>query len=233
MGAERAWGKPGGRPEVRLNFHKFTTLPNERIRAARLAAALGWDINTRLCVYGCGFGWILIGFWEQGIQQIQGIENSPYIHANLALNEDAEIQAAIEAVGLMVNTGDGLTLFNAMRDDGNPRGLLPTRVRDVDISSNQQMNQLRQILGGAGAEVITCGEFTLNRLTDQEAIALSGNLGKLQPSRIVHFINPNWGAIEHPTTGDPIALNAKTAEEWKVHLPNDTFVELGTYRVVE
>jgi hypothetical protein len=232
MDAERAWGHPGSRKAVRLNYHKFTTLGVDRQRAANITAAFGWDINTRLCVYQCGFGWILMGFWENGIQMIQGIENSPYIQANLTINEDVDLTSAIEAVGLNTSTGDGLTLFNAFRDGGNPRALQPTRIHDTNITRNNEMNQLRSLLGGPGCEVLTFGEFVLNRLTDQEAIDLSDNLGRLQPSRIIHFINPLWTEAELPG-GGTVALNAKSGEEWKTILPDDTFIELQGYRVVE
>jgi hypothetical protein len=231
-GAEGPWGHPSSRQEVHLYYHKSLVLPIDRQRAQAIANAFGWDINTRLCVYQCGFGWILQGFWENGIQLIQGIENSAFIQNNLTINEDSDIQTEIELVGLSIVTGDGEFLFNALRDDGNPRSMQPTRIRDVDVTSNQEMNQLRQILGGAGAEVLTYGEYPLNRLTDQEAIDLSDNLGKLQPNRIIHLINPSWAEAELPG-GGTVQLNAKTGEEWKVILPNDTFIEEGTYRIVE
>lgn len=231
--SERDLGdKEGGRPEVRLNYHKYHGVPLAREHAAQIAAVFSWDINTRLCVYQCGFGWVLMGFWEQGVQTLQGIENSPYIQANLTINEDADLQAVIEAVGLETVSGRGQVLFNTYRDEGNPRALQPTRIRDTDITSNQQMNQLRQLLGGAGCEVLTYGEFPLNRLTDAEAIDLSDNLDKLQPARIIHFINPLWTEAELPG-GGTVTLNAKTGEDWKLVLPNDTFIELGNYRVVE
>lgn len=225
-------GKPGDQPTVRTNYHKFRNLPLAQEQAAAIASTFGWDINTQLCVYQCGFGWILQGFWQQGIQLVQGIENSPYIQANLTINEDVDLQAVIEAAGLNIVTGRGGLMFESFRDGGNPRGLHPTRVRDIDITSNQQMNQLRNILGGAGCEVLTYGEFPLNRLTDAEAIDLSDNLNRLQPNRIIHFINPLWTEAELPG-GGTVELNAKTGEEWKLVLPNDTFIELGNYRVVE
>jgi hypothetical protein len=232
IGAEGAWGHPSTRQEVRLQFHKFTTLEIDRHNAQKLAEALGYTAATRLCVYGCGFGWILQGFWELGIMSVQGIENSSYVRANLAINEDDDIQAAIELVGLNISTGDGLTLFNAMRDSGNPRGMMPVRVREVDISSNQAMNQLRQIMGGAGCEVLTYGQYAIQRHDNQQAVELRDNLDKLQPARISHFINPPAAVWDDPFGGAPIALNNKTGEEWQVHLPNDTFVEESTFRVV-
>jgi hypothetical protein len=172
-----------------------------------------------------------MALWEHSVQLIQGIENSPYIQSNLTINEDADIQAAIEAVGLDIGTGDGLTIFNALRDDGNPRALYPTRIHDTDVSSKPQMNQLRSLLGGPGSDVLTY-EFELNKLTDQEAIDLSVNLRRLQPARLIHFINPLWDHTDLPGGGE-VDLNAKTAEEWKTILPDDSFIELQGYRFVE
>ncbi len=209
------------------------TLAVDRQHIAALVSAFGWDTNSRVCVYGVGFGWPLLALWENSIQNIQGIENSPYIHANLDINEDADIQAAVELVGLTTVSGRGQEIFNYYRDDGNPRGAMPTRIHDTDVTSNPEMNQLRSLMGGAGCTVLTYGQFALNRLSDAEAVDLSDNLGKLQPAQIIHFINPLWTQVEHPTIPDTfITLNAKTAEEWKVILPNDTFVELQDYRVV-
>lgn len=234
IGAEGAWGKPGGRKEVRLHYHKFVALPGDRKNAAAIVEAMGWDIDTRLLVYGCGFGWILRGFWEAGVQLIHGIENSPYVQNNLLINEDADIAAAIAAVGLVTNTGDGLTLFNAFRDNGNPRSLMPTRIHDTDITSKQQMNSLKSAIGGPGAEVLTygCPPLTsFNNRDDAQAIELADYLDDLQPARMTHLIAPTVSETTLPD-GTPIALNAKTGEEWKAILPRDTFIELGTWRVV-
>jgi hypothetical protein len=225
-GAEGAWGHPGTRPEVNLNYHRYVILPYDRNKAPKLRAALGWNGNTRLLVYGCGFGWILIALWELGIRQaLYGLERSVYVQANKMLNEDDDIRDAIQAVGLGVGTGDGLVLFTEFRDGGNPRSAMSTRLLNKDLSSKKEINELKSILGGPGAEVITYDGY-LNTLSDDEVLTLSDQLHDLQPSRVIHHTYTNWTSV-----GD-IQLNAKTPEEWKMLLPNDTIIENGSFRIV-
>jgi hypothetical protein len=226
VGAEGAWGHPSTRSEVRLNYHRFVVLPYDRAKAPKLAGPLGWDAGTRLLVYGCGFGWVMTGLAELGLSAIYGLDHSTYIQGSKSINEDADLQTAISVVNLGTSTGDGLVLFNAFRNGGNPRSDYAARILATDLSTISGRRDVRTLLGGPGADVLTYDGY-LNTLTDAEVLKLSENLHGLQPNRVIHHTWTDWTSV-----GD-IELNAKTPEEWKILLPDDTIIEEGSFRVVE
>jgi len=219
IGAEGAWGRPAGRAEIQLNYHRFVIFSRERRIVNSLASVLEWTADSAVLLVNCGFGWGLdVLFGELGIAQVFGTQVSSYIQENKSLDEDVDIAAAVTEVGLSTSLGDGLTLFNALRNSGNPRAALPNRVMDEGLDSQTSRQTVRTALGTAGYDVVTYDGF-LNTHTDEEAVVLSDDLNRMPGvGRVIHVVF-NW-------------LNAKTLEEWKAILPSDLFVDGVTYRIL-
>src|SRR3990172_8682695 len=225
IGAEGAWGHPNTRAEVRMHYNRFVLLPYMRQRAQRLYQVLGWTSQTRLVIVGCGFNWTAeVLETELGMNRVIGLDVSVYIQAAKSQNEDDDIRAAIQAVGLSTSFGDGMTLFSALRGDGGPRAKKAADILNENIRTNASRNRVKQYISGA-ANFEGLSENVLESLTDAECAQLSGYAHQLTSGRISHFLDclPN---IPNDET-----WNAKTLEQWKALLPNDTVVENGTFRV--
>lgn len=228
-GAEGQWGHPGDRAQVRLTYARFHVVPMLRERWGWLVPLLGLTPQSSVCLIGAGYGYSLeVLEDDHGITRVIGTEPSP-LRAKAAQSEDAEIQAAIEAVGLSVATGDGARLFSALRDrPGLPRATRASDVLSEDLASNASRTRVRQALQAKGAaswDVIT--ENVLTVLSDAECVALSSRLRQLSGvNRVIHLtstrVPPESEAIQ-----DPI-YNWKSVAEWKALLPADLIVSLYT-----
>ena len=223
IGAEGAWGHPNTRDEVNLNYHRFVVLQRDKNVASNLISALGWDSTSRVLVVQCGFGWVLEGMADEGVTDTKCTTTSPYILNNKGTNEDADINAAIASVGLSTSFGDGLTLFTTFRGDGGPRSKRTASILNEALDTSESRQRMRTALGGPGFDVLTYDGY-LQTFTDAEAEALSDNLHRI----------PGVGRVIHHVFGGAWApgIQTKTLEEWKALLPNDVFVEAGTYRVL-
>lgn len=218
VGAESAWGHPNTRPEVRLNYNRFVIYPVDRNNMVNIHRVLGWTNTSRVLVYHCGFGWpleILEG--ELGVQSAIGVQLSSYIQNSKLLNEDTDLRNAIEGAGLVTNGGDGLTLFNAFRNGGNPRSTKAIDVMNEDLSTPQSRTTVRTRIGGPGAEVLTYG--ILSSLEDGEIAALLDRLNRMNAARVSHFVYTN--------AGPPFA--SRTLSQWKAVVGAHTVIEAGTF----
>lgn len=218
IGAEGAWGHPASRAEVTLNYHRFVLLPYVREHAKQLRTALGWTNTTPVIVVHSGFGWILEALGETGMTTVVGATTSPYIQAAKGNNEDADIRRSVEAVGLTTISGDGLSVFAALRGDGGPRAKRAAALLNESLRTSASRNLVRTALAAVGPVIILTYDGFLNAHTDAEAVALAADLRRVPSSSVVHHVYPNW-------------LNAKSLEAWKALIPQDTFVEHGTWQV--
>jgi hypothetical protein len=217
VGAEGAWGHPGTRPEIRLNYHRWNILQLERVRIAAIARALGWNSTTAIHLVNCGFGWVLEALAEMGITKASCSTTSTYIQTAKNTNEDIDILTKVAGVGLATNTGDGLTLFTVFRGDGSARAKRAADILNEDLKSNTSRRNVRDKIGQAGFDVISYDGFT-NSMTDAEAVAFSDSMHRLPGvGRVIHHVF-DW-------------LNSKTLDQWKALLPNDFFIAAVTYEV--
>lgn len=226
IGAEGAWGHPNTRDEVNLNYHRFVLIDADRKFANRLATLLGWSNTTALMIYHCGFCWIAeILQDENGLQRVVGVQQSTYIQNAKGTNEDADLITAIEkpGVGLSVSEGDGLTLFNIMRNSGLTRSKRPNDVLDESLDTTTSRNNLKNLLG-ANYEVLTYQ--ILSSLNDSEVIALGNRLSRATRGRITHLVFTGTDvAICSPTP----CFTARSLDRLKTLLPDQGFVDLGTF----
>ena len=215
IGAE-PWGHPGTREEVTLNYHRSVLLPIVRNHAKNLAVAMGLVRTDRLIIVGCGFGWILEAFEQLAVQAV-GTQVSSYIQGFKFENEDDDITAAINAVGLALNTIDGLLIYTHHRGNGESRAKKGADVMDEALDTTASQNAVKNAAGGPNAIILSYDGW-INTLTDAEATDLSAGMHGTEPRRVYHHVYHNFG-------------NDKTLTEWKNLLPNDFFIEHGTWIV--
>lgn len=221
---EGEWGHPNTRTAVRLIYARKHVIPILRERWAWLIPLLGLTPASSLCLIGCAYGYSLEVLAEFGITRVIGVETSSAMQMKKSQSEDADVQAAIEAVGLSITVGDGLRLYGALRD--RPGQARCTRAADVlneDLSNNASRNRVRQALQGKGGtswDLITENVCTV--LTDAECVTLSGRAHQLNGvARVIHLNSTT-------ASGNIPGYNWKTAAEWKALLPADTIVSLYT-----
>lgn len=216
-------GHPNTRPEVRLHYHRAVMRPLAFQQADALVAALNLTVDSRIVLVGAGFGWSMERFQQLGILNVVGTDTSPYIQNNKSTTETTELRQEISRTGLDPDAARGATLL-ARYLDGGTRTALATRILNETLSTNQSRQNVRGALGGNPDWVIS--EEVISTLTDAEATTLSNNMRGM----------PGNVSVAHLTTttrdGQDPAYNWKTLEQWKTLLPNDTFIETGTYRVL-
>lgn len=223
--AEGAWGHPNTRESVRLTYARYHVLPELRRRWAWLVPLLGLTPQSSICLIGCAYGYSLEVLAEDhGITRVIGTEPTAALRAKMSQSEDAEIQAAIEKVGLEITSGDGLRLYGALRPrPGQARSPKAADVLNEDLSSAPSRNRVRQALQGKGGttwDVIT--ENVLTVLSDQECQTVSARAQSLAGiNRLIHLVSTT-------SPGNIPGYNWKDTQGWKALLPNDTIVSLYT-----
>lgn len=223
IGAEPE-GRPGGRAEVRLNYHRAVMLPYCQNRAAKLVELFGWPLSTHILIVGAGYGWTA-EILEQtyGYTNIVSTDTSSWIQANQDTSEEAEINTAIAAVGLNPAAGDGATLKGKLHSAGNRRRA-SRAIQNEDLANNGSRNRIRGILGDISVGIT---EDVLPSLSDSEILSIADRVDR---------INAGITRIHMVTTGgrgnqDP-GYNWHTLSEYKALLPLDTFVSMGDWQVL-
>lgn len=219
IGAEGAWGHPASRAEVNLNYHRFVLMPVIREHAKQLRTALGWTNATPLIVVSPGFGWIMEALGETGMVSVVGATTAAYIQNEKGSNEDADVRAAVEAVGLTTTSGDGLTLFTVLRGDGGPRARRAATILNEELRTAASRNLVKAGLGTSGPVIVLTYDGFLNAHDDASAVALAADLRRVPSSTVVHHVYRTW-------------LNGKSLADWKALIPQDLFVEHGTWQVM-
>lgn len=226
FGAEGEWGHPNTRDEVRLHYHRGIKRPDADTHASRLASALGWTPpSPTILIVGAGFGWTVEALEDQGFLTVVAIDTSTFVQGNKDSTEEAEIDAEITLVGLDPASGRGAQIKAKYFDGGN-RSRASRGVLDEEGNNGGSRSRIKQALGLSGNDQIewVVSEAVLESLDDAEAVDGSTRL---------HIIGDNIAHFIHPLRqGNHPGFNWKTLEDWKTLLPNDTFIEAGTYRVL-
>lgn len=224
IGAEPG-GHPAGRREVKLGYCRAVMLPYARARAGGIVAAMGWDAPwPRLVIVGGSFGWLgEMLETEHGFTQVVSTDVSRYVQAEKDNTEEADIDAALVAVGLDPTVGEGAMVKGRLFDGGN-RTRASRGVVNENLKTGGSRNRVKNLLGGGVDWVLS--ENVLENLADAEVVTASAPLRQLGAG-VVHLITP----LRPGQTQDP-DFNWKTLEGWKVLLPADTIVEIGSFRVL-
>ena len=237
VGAEDLWPRPTSRPEIRLRYSRLVLMPYVRQRAVGIANAMGWTApGPILVIVGAGFSWLTEAFeTELGFTSIVGVDVSPYIQSAKDQPASDDLDDAILAVGLNPATGEGLARKNLILSTYDPGGGNRTRssrtVLAEDGKTNQSRNRIRQALGlsGNAQPDWLLSENVIERMTDAEIVADSASLRAWVP-QVAHYVQPRDARHLPGPDANGHDWNAKTAEEWKLLLPNDTIIEAETFR---
>lgn len=182
--AEREWGHPNTRQEVRLHYHRKVMQPIIKARWETIVPLLGITSADVVVVCGCGFGW--------GTEILQsltgctavGIDISDYVAAEKGNDEAAEIAACIAEAGLDPTTGEGLELYKKLY---TPEPRAKTMVLKEDgMTAPSRTNILTALNGTMPTWIIT--EDMINEFTDAEigAWVTEANLTGVP---VAHFIS--------------------------------------------
>lgn len=218
---------PVFRPHVRLSYHRAVLKTLARENANACITKLGWLSTQKIAFFGCGFGWTVeVLQAEHGFTNIVGIDTSQFIQTNKATTEEADINAAIIAVGLNPLIGEGATVKGKLFD-GGPRSRVT--VLNEDGRTPQSRTRIKQALAGGGGVDIAFTEDVLGSWADADCQAISAALHQLA------------GTVQHLITlGDaanvvPIFQNGNwkpTLAAWKALLPADTVMSSGDFQVL-
>ena len=227
IGAEPQ-GHPNTRPEIKLNYCRAVMFPVAQKRAAGIITAMNWSApGPAIVIVGAGFGWLAECFEASGFTRVIGIDTSAYIQSAKSTTEEADVNAAITAVGLNSSSGEGATIKGRLYDGGN-RSRASRGVLNQDGGNTQSRNAIRSALGLSGNQQPDwlLSEDMLPALTDAEVVNKSAQLRNWVPN-VAHYTT---AVIKGRVPAS--SMNWKTLEQWKALIPNDILIEAGTYRVL-
>jgi SAM-dependent methyltransferase len=209
------------RTDIRLSYHRaalFNTLFLDR--ATRLPSILGWTPAKHICVIGCGFGWFVEQLVALGYTQAFGFDPSTFIQANFNGTEEADINAAIAAVGLSPTVGAGAAI-KARIFDGGTRARVPIGNQDGKTASSR--SAIVHTFNQSRVDVIHT-QNVVEALTDAEVAAYAPQLRQIAP--VTHLIG-----VASPGNV-PGLMNWKTLVQWKALLTPDTVIDDSTYQTL-
>lgn len=210
---------PVFRPHVRLSYHRTVLMRLAEDQAQAYIRVLGWQTAQKIGFIGCGFGWTVERLVNNhGFTNIVGADTSTFVQTNKSGTEEADINAAIVAIGLSPLVGDGAAI-KAKLFDGGPRSRVP--ILNQSGATAQSRAAIKQAAGGNLDIAFT--EDVLEAWSDADCQVISAAMHQLAP------------VVQHLVTtldNQEVPGNWKTLAQWKALLPNDTFLQAGTYQVL-
>lgn len=180
-------GAPGDRPWVQLHYHKVMMKPILADMWAKIAPIMAIAPGTPTLVVGAGFGWGIEGAIAQGISPIVGVDISAYVQTEATNTEEAEIRAAITAVGLDPDSGRGAEIL-AFCYDGQPRKDPSIVVLNEDMQTNTSRQNIRTALGGNWPSVVIFEEIVNDSVTDQEITFVNNAANNFAGTQVLWYI---------------------------------------------
>lgn len=189
-------GVPKDRPEVNLNYHRWSITPVMVRRWQRIVPLLGITPSDNVCVVGAGFGW--------GVEQLVnisgctavGLDISDYIQAEKGNTEEAELRALVTSYGLDPDSGRGLEIMNFVYD-GQPRANVI--VLNEDMQTNQSRNRIRQALNNNWPNIIIFEDIVDDNTTDAEIVQASNAANLIAGNPAVYWLYTHApGSIRSP-----------------------------------
>ena len=225
-------GHPASRPAVVVNYCRWLDYPWHQTAATNLISILGLQPTQRIVLVGSGFAWTLEALvLEHGFDpaRVVGVDTSAYVHSAKATSEEADIRAAISAVGLDPNTGRGAELL-ARAWDGGARVRAGIRIINETLTNNASRRRTRDAVGQPIDWVIS--EVMLESLTDNEAILASQNVHAIDAptTGVAHIVTTQHSGTDR--YGNPVSFNLKSLAAWKALLPADRFIDALTWEQV-
>jgi hypothetical protein len=236
-------GRPGVRDPVRINYTRWKVYP-EAEQYASFMDSVTTTADTILVV-GSGFAWsleILVDSYGYTAGNLTGVDTSTYVQGNKDISEEAEIRAAIAAVGLDPDgivphpvTGElarGPELLARCLVDARPRATI--QVLNENLQNNGSRNRVRNAVGGT---IDYCfSELMLSGLTDAEAQLVDGYMAETRNGvgASYHIVGDQdaeglrWRQVDIDKHG----WNIHTLEEWAALMPNSYLVSAYDFRVI-
>ena len=201
-----------GRAEVRLNYHSAFMSPILATRWENIVPSILNILSTdKVVVVGSGFGWGVDKLIELTGCTAVGVDISDYIETAKGTDENADLIAAIQLVGLDETVDRGLEIYNAYSTTG---ARTISVVLKEDMLTAKSRNAVKKELGNAAPTYIIT-EDMIQELSDVEIAAWVTEAEKLS-AIVVHIIGR-----ETPRTAEE--LNALTGHK---------VIVAGEYRVV-
>jgi len=218
-------GHPNTRPGIRLGYCRAVMLPVAQLRAAKLVEIFAWPTSTRIFMIGAGYAWTAEVLEQQyGYSNIVTSDTSPYVQSTQDQTDEAEINAAISAVGLNPASGEGATKKARLYSPGNRRRHSRS-VRNEDLSNGGSRNRIKNVLGGVDVAI---SEDLILAFSDAEVLQAAGWIDAIDTlDQVIHMVTElGAGANQNPV------FNWKTIEGWKALVPSHTFMSLNDWAVV-
>ncbi len=227
------------RKEVRLGYGRAMMLGFCENRAKILVAGLGLTASDRVLLVGAGFGWLAECLEDQvpGLSVVS-LDTSTWVQATKDQPETSEIEAAVQAAGILPMMSRYAEIVASL-DDGGPKARVPIGAEDV-LRGNDRA-KLKQA-HGSFTWAIT--EVVFTWLDDAECVAMDAAMHKVA-SKVAHMVQPyatkfddsiepepvwNWKHLEATGQGVRQQLLDQpwyTVSNWKALLPGSTFVGVG------
>jgi hypothetical protein len=227
------------RKEVRLGYGRPMMLGFCENRARLLVAGLELAASDRVLLVGSGFGWLAECLEKQvpGLSVVS-LDTSTWVQATKGQTETADIEAAVQAAGILPIMSRYAEVVAAL-DDGGPKARVTIGSQDVLRASDRA--KLKQAHGNF-SWAITETMFTW--LDDAECVAMDAAMHKLA-TNVAHMVQPysakfdgkvepepvwNWKYLEATGQGVRQQLLDQpwyTTSNWKGLLPNSTFLGVG------
>lgn len=218
-------GHPSTRPGIRVNYTRAGMMPYAEYTASKLVELFAWPTSRRIMIVGSGYGWVAEVLEQQyGYTSIVCVDTSPYIQSTQDTSEEAEIDAAITAVGLNPNSGEGAQKKAKLFTPGNRRRH-SRAVMNENLSNNGSRNRVKNQLGDIDTGIT---EEVITTLTNTEVVTLASQIAQVNPAmQVIHLTTERL-----PNNNQDPSYNWKSLAEWKALVPANTFVSLNTWQVL-
>lgn len=221
--AER-YNYPLFRPYAKLHYNRAVLFGMLQRRAGYLINILGIQPTDKVLLVGCGFGWTMEGFINQGVPDTWGTDTSAWIQSAKTTSERPDIEEAVAATGLDPYSGEGLALVEQIGSKyGFQRSLYPTRILNEDGQKQASRNRIGQAIGGAPDWIIV--EDVSPALNDADNITFIGNLKQINNVGFAIL-----ATCRNEEAFQDSQLNWKSLEEWDLLISNTIWIEAGSYR---
>lgn len=184
IGAEGEWGHPNTREGVRLHYVRAIQEQFFMPRWDAIVPHLGLLATHRVVIAGSGFGWSVdyLKVLVPGINAI-GVDISDYVDGEKGVDEAADIDAAITAVGLDPLVDRGLQIHNKYVRPG-PRS--KSIVLKEDMESTRSRAAVVAELGRP-THIIT--ENMIQEFTDVEILQWRDQIDNFTTTDVIHVVS--------------------------------------------
>lgn len=227
------------RKEVRLGYGRAMMLGFCESRAKLLISGLGLTASDRVLLVGSAFGWLAECLEDQvpGLSMVS-LDTSTWVQATKDQTETAEIEAAVQAAGILPVMGRYAEIVSSL-DDGGPRARVPIGSKNV-----LRANDRAKLKQAHGSFTWAITETMFSWLDDAECIEMDAAMHKMA-TNVAHMVHPynhkHDGSVEPEPVWNHKHLEATgqgvrqqlldqpwyTRASWKGLLPDSTFLGVG------